>query len=297
MQRVAFRVRLAVLGLLACASVATAQTPITHCGASWSEDVVLTGDLDCSGDQNPAVTLADDVTLDLAGFTLTGGASTAVSCVRDCRIVGGGGTITGAALDGVVAPAGDVVASDVSISGNGGSGISAWQKGSVTATNVTTDDNGWGTGGGGGIEARFLTATGCAAAGNHRSGFFGAKLVTVIGSSSNGNRRGVYGHRKIVLVDSLVTNNSHGVYGRKRVAIEGSIVTGNVNGGVWSDRVIEIATSTIVDNGEAPACLEWICADIVSMVPPRVSSVSCEKSGHYTNRDGYVGSWGICVDD
>ena len=280
-----------------CASVATAQTPITYCGASWSDDVFLTGDLDCSGNQNAAITLEDDATLDLAGFSLTGGTATAVSCVRDCTIVGNGGTITGAQLGGVVAPVGDVTASDVSISGNGGSGISAWQKGRVTAMNVTVNDNGWGGDGGGGIEAKFLTATGCTAEGNYRSGFFGAKLVTVIGSTSSGNRRGVYGHRRIVLTDSLVTNNSHGVYGRKRVAIQGSVITGNVQGGAWSDRVIEIATSTLVDNAEAPACIEWICADVVSMAPPRVDTVSCEKSAHFTNRGGHVGSWEICVDD
>lgn len=297
MQRVTLRALLALLGFLVYASVATAQTPITRCGASWSGDLVLIGDLDCSGDQNPAILLADDASLDLAGFTLTGGTSTAVSCQRDCTIVGNGGTITGAQLDGVVAPDGDVTASDVSISGNGGNGISAWQKGRVTATNVTASDNGWGADGGGGIEAKFLTATGCTAEGNHRSGFFGAKLVTVIASTSSGNRRGVYGHRRIVLVDSLVTNNSHGVYGRKRVAIEGSVIAGNVQGGVWSDRGIEIATSTLVDNAETPGCTESICADVVSLVRPRVDMVSCETSGRYTYRDGYVGSWEICAND
>jgi hypothetical protein len=87
------------------------------------------------------------------------------------------------------------------------------------------------------------------------------------------------------------------VYGRKRVAIQGSVITGNVQGGAWSDRVIEIATSTLVDNAEAPACIEWICADVVSMAPPRVDTVSCEKSAHFTNRDAHVGSWGICADD
>jgi len=261
---------------------------------------VLVGDLDCSGDLTPAISLEDGAQLDLAGFTLTGGESTGVTCLGDCTIVGGGGTITGAQLAGVAAAFADVVVSDVSISGNGDSGIAAWLKGEVTATNVTTNDNGWGGNGGGGIEARVLVATGCTATGNYRSGFYGEKDVTVSGSTSSGNRRGVYGHRRIVVNNSTVTNNEHGIYAYKRVEIAGSVVTDNPSGGAWSDRKLVISSSTFSDNSSDPYCLTvpgWLCADIVSLRRPLVNVVSCETSASFNYRDDSIGTWGVCAND
>ncbi len=106
---------------------------------------ILTADLDCTGSASAAVTLMKKATLDLQGFTLTGGSAN-VACYKRCD--GGGcvnqgsqcaivnGTITGATSNGIL---GDrVTITNLTIT-NTGRGVDTARK--IVATNVTVTQN------------------------------------------------------------------------------------------------------------------------------------------------------------
>ena len=74
-------VAIAALAVLAAASdpsAAAAQTMVSQCGTEYSGAGVLTGNLDCSGTEEAAITIGDHGSLDLMGFTIT--ADTGVIC-------------------------------------------------------------------------------------------------------------------------------------------------------------------------------------------------------------------------
>jgi hypothetical protein len=84
----------ATVGLvISIAGLAAAGTSVavTACGQRVSDDGYLVGDLDCTADEvsgSPAVTMAGNGSLDLRGFTITGGTN-AVQCEVRCQVFGG----------------------------------------------------------------------------------------------------------------------------------------------------------------------------------------------------------------
>lgn len=97
-------------------------TLVTYCGQSYLGHGVLAGNLDCSGYGGPALVI-ERGTLDLRGFTITGGLYYGIHCLNSCWLRGPG-TIQGSGWDGVRADAW-LVADGVVIRNNGLNGINA----------------------------------------------------------------------------------------------------------------------------------------------------------------------------
>ena len=87
------RFGIVALGVLLLPADAPAQTLVTTCGQTVSDDGVLTADLDCTGSA-PAITLTENTQFKLSGYTFTG----PVRCSGVCFVAGPGtlnGDITG----------------------------------------------------------------------------------------------------------------------------------------------------------------------------------------------------------
>ncbi len=93
----AANVAVSVTLLLLASEFAAAATEVTACGQTFSGSGFLAADLDCTGFVGNAVTI-DGGTLDLRGFTLTGGTQNGVACARNCTVLSDppGGRIDGA---------------------------------------------------------------------------------------------------------------------------------------------------------------------------------------------------------
>ena len=103
-------VRLAIEAWIAAGLLMSAQpagaldpVPLTACGQSVTGDVALTANLDCAGSPDPGVRLGHTSTLDLQGFTLSGGGGDGVICEGRCSVISSvpGGTISGFAGHGM----------------------------------------------------------------------------------------------------------------------------------------------------------------------------------------------------
>ena len=86
---------LAVLPLLVVATIASAGSPVevTTCGQEVRGKAFLSGDLDCTASTASIAVRILRGSLDLGGFTITGGPNQdidIVRCVRSCTIFGGG---------------------------------------------------------------------------------------------------------------------------------------------------------------------------------------------------------------
>jgi hypothetical protein len=145
--------------------------PLTACGQTVTGDVALTANLDCAGAPEPGVRLGHTSTLDLQGFTLSGGGGDGVICEGRCSVISTepGGTISGFAGHGIVGrhpvesiallrinrvvvrdnggdgilidePEGRLSVSKGEVIGNGGAGIAA--PGSMRIAHVTVSGNG-----------------------------------------------------------------------------------------------------------------------------------------------------------
>jgi hypothetical protein len=120
--------------LLASSIPCAAQVEVTSCGQVVTGKAFLSADLDCTGYTDEvvvpefvgkgtpatvpgaAVIVSRKGTLDLGGHTIVGGIF-GVYCAKSCTISGGGGTITGATVHGVVANK-NLTISDTTVSDN-----------------------------------------------------------------------------------------------------------------------------------------------------------------------------------
>jgi hypothetical protein len=234
----------------------------------------LISDLDCSAFVGASLTIAKDGTLDLAGFTVTGGSGSAIICEKDCTIVGPG-TVQGAQYHNIAA--------------------TGW----VTVNGATVLDSGSSS-----IIGKSVTLNGCTVSGTGASSCVGALKRIVVsdsvisdcdraalehvysdkgrmdvsGSDIEGNKYGVAGKR-ISIVDTFIHNNQeYGVRGTT-VTIEDSSVTGN-----W--------VPTCDPDGSQ------YCNDIQA-VRLRVSNVTCNTSA-VLERVTWTKTgenWGVCAND
>ena len=150
------RVVIATVCLLGCTALAGAappMVPITACGDVVPRHAIgyLTGDLDCTGftAMPGAVMLSKSATLELRGFTITGGLfgivcgemrprqdlPPALYSSGKCTVVGGGGRVTGAGAHGILGDKPTV--SDVTIDGCDEEGIFASLGSRVSNATVT----------------------------------------------------------------------------------------------------------------------------------------------------------------
>jgi len=127
---------LLVLAVLLNATLAGAgvTVAVTTCGQMVDGRGVLAADLDCSTFQGSAIGVRKGV-LELQGFTVIGGANDAVSCVRNCRIVGPGIVEGGARA--AVTGSGAVVVVGASIIGGQAAGVDALKRVRLVDTSVS----------------------------------------------------------------------------------------------------------------------------------------------------------------
>jgi hypothetical protein len=186
--------------VMSIAGLAAAGTTVavTACGQRVLDDGYLVGDLDCTADEvsgYPAVTMAGNGSLDLRGFTITGGTN-AVQCEVRCQVFGG--SIGYGYLAGV-SSLGRATITDMSIVGRS----PAVGAGKIIAERSTFTTN-W-------------------------SGLWAASgsVVMIDSVISDGAAYGVLADRRATLRNSSVTGNAlSGVYTSKAV-VRDSTVTGN----------------------------------------------------------------------
>jgi len=242
---------------------AVAQVEVNTCGQTFSGKGFLSGDLDCTGFDGWAITIGRKGSLELRGFTISGGQATrrVVFCTKHCEIIGPG-AIVGAAGSGVQAN-GRVRIRNVSISNNG-TAVYALK---VMLRDSTLADNS------GGVSAE--------------------KSASIFNSMITGSaRRGVEvqslrGGAKARIVNSTITGNGgHGV----SVSPKPRCPRCKLPPG----RII-VRDSTITGNGLLPPCgVTSACADVASTSKPILLGTStCDTS--YLLGSGFPGvNWRVC---
>lgn len=265
--------------LFACAAglllsgTAYAQA-VTSCGQQVGGGAFLAGDLDCSAATGPAITLTGG-TLDLRGFTLTGGSGAGVQCLSACRVVSDppGGTITGSAGPAVSAYLGGTDSAKVSVEDilllanqTPGSGA-AVDGGPVRLRRVTIDGSG-----ASGVLARYpprmrldeVTISGSgtwgvilgSAAGSAVKRSLRATNVTITGGAGAGIDGGSDSKMKIdgALIQGV---NGRGILAEDAgLRLRDAVVAGNAASGVQIEgpnflrNKVRVRDSIVADNGE-----------------------------------------------
>ncbi len=325
-----FSVVRAILMISALISLAAGATPaaepiaITSCGQSFKGEAFLTGDLDCSGFEGSAVSI-ENGTLDLKGFTITGGQLHGILCERRCEIIGGGGTISSAGINGIRNAGRRITIHDLTIEESGVAGVGVpespprdWRS-RVQVSNCRFVGNGTR-----GIIARSAEITDSTFSDNGRDGVFIAKSVIVTGSFFSGHSDdGVYSEgkarfidsvsvgnglsgvravRKADIIDSQIFDNDRAGVTGPRLAISNSSITDNGLWGVLATRWLRVDGSTIIDNGtDSKVCSTVACADLASTRLRGIQGTTCDRS--LVLRRGSSGtpppgvSWGVCTLD
>lgn len=111
-----------------------------------------------------------------------------------------------------------------------------------------------------------------------------------------GHWMGVVAYNRLLLSDSTVTNGgSTGVMGRG-LSITNTIITNHPQFGVdaYTDQgaVLRLTDSTVTGNGTAPFCVDYACADVASVRPPRLTNTTCNTSYSFSQ-----GAWNVCALD
>jgi len=250
-----------------------AATPVevSTCGQLVSKQAgFLAGPLDCTGFAGNAVTIVNG-SLDLRGFTLTGGDGDGIHCDGRCDIfsVPPGGTITGAKHDGIEVGSevtkGKATITDIVITGNGSwdtfqlgaippdSGVVIWNRARlirVTVSNVI----------GHGAIGNNLGLEDCQIIDNEGDGFLGGRAKIIASTIAANGGDGINADR-ITLSDSLIEGNGFddpfqngtpgpaGLTVFKRIKASNIIVRQNHRHGIelWSAK-LSLADSEITDN-------------------------------------------------
>lgn len=262
--------------LLVASICSAAPVPLTTCGQTVSE-AVLTGDLDCSSTEGFAVTLSPGGSIDLAGYTLTGGiGGGGVFCLGDCTVVGGGGSIL-AAVD----PEDDFHSTGVEHPLTGLRPFTPEYVLDVSGVTISGHSSG--------ISGAFLVIRDCEITGAYTP--YSGKGVDISTSLITGNRNGG-GGRTLRMSDTIVTGNDNGPSGR-RVEVRDSSVYGNQGTGMTA-RGLRMTGSQVEGNCLSPSSSH--CYDVKSDRRPRLTTTDCGTSARWT-RDGDWVTWGVCALD
>ena len=178
---------------------AGAQTAITTCGQEDVSSGYLTADLDCTGFNDYAVELEPGGSLDLRGFTITGG-EYGVFCNGSCAVFGGG-TVTGAVEDGIAALK-TIKVDDVTSSNNGFTGVKGGKTAIVTNSVLT------GNGRSGVQSLGRVKLINIISQGNAGAGTDSGLLARIIGSTLTGNALGGALSDRISARDSSILDNA-----------------------------------------------------------------------------------------
>jgi hypothetical protein len=250
-----------------------AQELVTECRQEVTSGV-LAGDLDCPGD-SAAVFVAHRGSLDLAGFTLSGGTVSVIVCEGDCTIEGSGGLVTGGSRNGIQAQevqrSSTATVSNLQISGNGLYGITAE---AAVVSNCEILDN---------------TSVGIYAR---------EKNVEVTGSTISGNGTGVYAmYGRVSALGSTIAGNGAGVVSRKRVDLVDTTISDSGVQGVRARKVV--ATNTDILNSGTTCSETDECYDIGSRGRPRLDGVTCGTSAKLDKASIFrlPEDWDVCTFD
>lgn len=216
------RVSVAVFALALAAGPAAAQTP--PCGTTVTTDLTLTADMSCAG--TALWVGADGITIDLAGFTLTGNGATVgaagVANIGYNETTNGNGTITGFFFGIHLEDADRNTIQDVTADANWFSGIyvEAGSDGNRIADCVVTNNGTPARRGNGitinGSSGNLVTRT--FASGNQTQGIFVGGGADTTASSST---------RLLRNVSQNNVSNGIGIIGGSKHLVAGNITTGN----------------------------------------------------------------------
>jgi hypothetical protein len=237
-------------------SSGASSVTLTTCGQSLSGAVVLAGDLDCAGAPDPGVRLGHASTLDLQGFTLSGGNGDGVVCEGRCAVISDedGGTIAGFAGDGIVArdpteSSAFMRVNHVIVRDNGGYGIRVDEADGGAAVSKSEI---LGNGGAGIASPGRMRVSNVTVSGNQLEGIRGEN-VSVLESlvELNGTGIEISGYGKLDSTD-VFDNVGDGVHGGPtfrtfRVQVERNGGSGIVLSSVEKNTVIQLAE--VSDNG------------------------------------------------
>jgi hypothetical protein len=232
-----------------------APLAVTACGQVVAGAAYLASDLDCTGSSAPGVHLASHASLDLAGFTLSGGDGDGVLCDDRCKVQSDpeGGTISGFAGDGVVGrtvsePYVSVTVSRATVENNGGYGVRAdAAEGAVNLRRAIVRGNAVGV-----LSPRHLRVAASTIAGNQAEGLDGGVVQvrdSVIELNGTGLRAAEY--LKIDTCD-IIDNVGDGIH--SAVAIKTRHMVNERNGGTGLviesiDGPARVFFSEVNDNG------------------------------------------------
>lgn len=187
----------ALLALSLLPRAVSADTAVTTCGQEFRGRGYLTGDLTCSND-GYGVEIEGCGSLDMRGFTISGG-EYGVFCQSSCKVFGGG-TITGAEEDGIVAVK-TVKVDGITVSNNGFTGVKGGRVAIVTNAVLTGNAR---SGVQGLVRAKLTDTT---SQGNYCGADAGAAL-SVIRSNVSGNLRcGLFSDRVTAQDSSIIDND------------------------------------------------------------------------------------------
>ena len=259
-----------------------ADTLVNTCGQVVVGNGFLAADLDCTGFAGDAVTLSGG-TLDLRGFTLTGGQQDGVECTDSCAVVSdpAGGTITGSQGAGVfVTLAGAVLTlADVTISGNTLNGVTGPGSGVVKVFRATITGN---TKSGILAHAKRVLVYDSTLSSNGEAGVYDGiasrSTMSIKNSMVSDNGWNGIGGGKTKVQDSQVLNNgmtltSAAIYARSGVRLIRSTVSGNTGGiAVHSSSAHDAAT--IIDSDVLSNTGHGVVVDGIASLKLKRSTVS-----------------------
>lgn len=299
-----------MLAPIASASLAAAQVPVTTCGQTV-DDGVLVADLDCSASsENYAVYVEPGGSVDLAGFTLTS-AINGIACLGKCEIFSDAadGTIVGG--DSMIAASGrlyvhDLVlhAGSIQTQATGRLERVVIENGAPNATNATLVYAKIG------LQIRDSIIRD--SFGRIRCGWSGPdykytgrvrlKDVLIERGASDAEEEPILSGTVLKVVDSAFADNVGWLLAATRLTLRNSTITGT-NGargiGVSTSGISRLVDSTITGsskfgisshaatlirsdvtaNGLGPACgVTEPCADIATFERPSLNSSSCDRS-------------------
>ena len=235
------------LVVVAMAAHALADTEIDTCGQIFSGSGFLSGNLDCTGFPNSAVTI-EGGKLDLRGFTLTGGG---IRCTRSCSVVSApaGGRITGSSLGGIYSPTlaakARINVSGVVVDANGETGIHSNSGKVIVTDSIVTNSAGPGVG-----ADRKVQVEGSTISNNGTYGVVGTRVRVDSSSVSDNGGSGVFARRAAVLSSEITGNGGEGITTDERTSIVDTEVSNNTGYGVIAFGGLKMVRSTVAANGE-----------------------------------------------
>ena len=268
--------------LAAPGSQAWAQTAVTACEQVLKGDGYLTGDLDCEPEDEAAVEIRNGGTLDMRGFSIHGGEygvlcdaeaenGELVGKYTSCKVYGGGGTISGTSVIGIVGRG--LVVTDLTIDQQTGIALIVHKK--IQLSNVTlqlgANADGFMVGSLVKIGGTGLSMVGGAIAIEGEGG-----ILAVDGLTASGYGRFAWLLKTVKVRHASLTGGATGFKDIGTVTLRDSTVSGHTGTAIEAER-ITLMDSTVGGNG----------LDLDADREPKLIRSSCDTSN----------GWGVCAND